>query len=718
MNIIFHKLKKENIFCAEFENMQHNNVVEFSDCGIVIIYGPNGIGKTSLTKIFKNELNSEYKLSIDGQTITNPDSSTFHIIEDQNGRDIIQGSTEDFVLGDNIRREYELKELIDSDFNEIFSSKLIPELRQTFAISTKISNFAAKLKNLELRGYISDLANIRSKGKGINRKEFIDTVITLSNIEIPTYDEKKFIFLVSDYKGNNSIIDKIMKLDLGAIKADANIQKIEEHEEAIKILEKYYYLDECIVCDSEIDRLKLLEQKRQSKDHFYELIDENTKEILEGIVRAVDSSNDPFEIKETLLSAIKIGDSSLITKLRTSFNLYFDVFNLRINNLFADCLSGKQLLSNLKEYEAIIQEKPEFSHEDILFIEKFINECIEKKIELKRDPENNIKLLLGDKELLNQGRKNLKLSNGEQNFISLAFELLKAKKVDSNIIVLDDPISSFDSIYKNKIAYSIVKFLEDKKQIILTHSTDLIKLLEHQKNGCFNLYLLNNTEGEENGFIQINKKEQNILLYIYRLLELFRSEIKPHILDEKNFLISTIPFMRGYCQIINDKVSKEKLTKTMHGYETEKVNVTEIYNNIFNTDIIEQPYEVSADEIMTTNIESLEILNKEYLPLLNKTLRHTLTYLYLRLSVEKKLVDKFSINTKNNDTLNKIINQAFNGTDPECIKNRIFLLSRKTLLNEFNHFEIDMNIFQPAIDITDTALNKEKHEILNFLSEL
>jgi hypothetical protein len=29
-----------------------------------------------------------------------------------------------------------------------------------------------------------------------------------------------------------------------------------------------------------------------------------------------------------------------------------------------------------------------------------------------------------------------------------------------------------------------------------------------------------------------------------------------------------------------------------------------------------------------------------------------------------------------------------------------------------------MNIFQPAIDITDTALNKEKIDINNFLTEL
>jgi len=45
-------------------------------------------------------------------------------------------------------------------------------------------------------------------------------------------------------------------------------------------------------------------------------------------------------------------------------------------------------------------------------------------------------------------------------------------------------------------------------------------------------------------------------------------------------------------------------------------------------------------------------------------------------------------------------------------------LSKKTLLNEFNHFEIDMNIFQPAIDIANATLRKEKEDILNMLSAI
>ena len=63
---------------------------------------------------------------------------------------------------------------------------------------------------------------------------------------------------------------------------------------------------------------------------------------------------------------------------------------------------------------------------------------------------------LGEENLSGKKWDKIPLSTGEQNFLSLTMEFLKARKLKSKIIVLDDPISSFDSIYKNKIAYSIV----------------------------------------------------------------------------------------------------------------------------------------------------------------------------------------------------------------------------------------------------------------------
>jgi len=39
-------------------------------------------------------------------------------------------------------------------------------------------------------------------------------------------------------------------------------------------------------------------------------------------------------------------------------------------------------------------------------------------------------------------------------------------------------------------------------------------------------------------------------------------------------------------------------------------------------------------------------------------------------------------------------------------------------LNEFNHFEGNLSIFQPAIDISNSMLKKEKADIIAFVNEL
>ena len=70
--------------------------------------------------------------------------------------------------------------------------------------------------------------------------------------------------------------------------------------------------------------------------------------------------------------------------------------------------------------------------------------------------------------------------------------------------------------------------------------------------------------------------------------------------------------------------------------------------------------------------------------------------------------------------LGQIISKAFpeNSKNSDDLKNRVFLTTKKTLLNEFNHFEGNMSIFQPAIDITDHMLEKEKTDILAFVNSL
>lgn len=385
-----------------------------------------------------------------------------------------------------------------------------------------------------------------------------------------------------------------------------------------------------------------------------------------------------------------------------------------------DVFDDTSMLSDFAEYQALLETQPQIDSEELLYITEVISDNIRADITIVRDDENdkNFKLMLSGKPFLNVEREQLHLSTGEQNFISLAFELLLARHSEKEFVVLDDPISSFDSIYKNKIAFCIIKFLENKKQIVLTHNTDLVRLLEVQQNGCFNLYMFNNTQNGVNGFVPVKEEERKILINLYELIKLFHNtdgRLSNAIIDEKQFLMSMIPFMRGYAHISQDGNDiYENLSKLMHGYENASKNITDIYERLFDYRFNEQ--QISVDDILTLDCATINILDTTKYPLLAETLKQTLIYYHLRMKVEKELVDIFnvSINFAKPPMLNQLILRTLRSNNDDSDEEverkrnyRVFFTSRKTLINEFNHFEGNMNIFQPAIDIKSYALQEE-----------
>lgn len=764
----FYKLKKEDIFKDSFINFNQNNEIEFrkkGDSNIAVLYGPNGTGKTSLAKILDSnnkDIGKEFKVEYKGIEYTEKDNSIFHVINDQNNRNIIAGETSDYFIGDNIKRECELKKYIDSEFENLFKNIIVKSLKERFGISSGKSKIIDYISDSDIKFFVMNIVNNKARGKNIDKKIFVERIeqLPVREIDENEYDNNKYEYIRQNFSDNNSIIYRI--INISKVCMSLEIKEVEENQVALKVLEKFKYLDECVVCDnSDFNREELIQRKNSNKDRIINSLDKETKEIVSEIISLIDDSkNDPFNIKETLLKAISLGEFNLINDLQEEIKKYFKIMDKKINNYFKECLNEGDLKEKYKEYLDIIKEQPEITDEEVLFIKNIVSENIGKDIELKRDEkeENKFNLFLGGKDIFNVNRDKLHLSNGEQNFISLAFEFLKAKKSEASIIVLDDPISSFDSIYKNKIAFCIIRFLQNKNVLVLTHNTDLIRLLEYQLQGCFNFYLFNNSDDANNGFIKVCKKEQDIFLNLDKLINLFRKGILNEIKNEELFLFSMIPFMRGYANIIGDSDSYVKLSKVMHGYETEKINLTTIYNKLFGDEyclkelliLLEEKgyedinlaeeyrkmrsnkkslfltqYDITVDDIIDLNLEDIEIIDSNNYPLLNHTLIHTLNYLILRLKVEKELIRIYNIDITQNMSVQQIIMNAFKGKTDDSIevskqkiKNRVFFTSRKTLLNEFNHFEGNMNIFQPAIDITDEALEKEREDINKYLCEL
>ena len=157
-------------------------------------------------------------------------------------------------MGDNIRREYELKEEIEQGFEYLFNSVLIERLKTEFGISKKNAPLIDKIENQRIKDYVVDLVNRKSKGGGIDRTDFLTFIQSLSPVQIPEYDEDKLRFILEDIHDKKSIVDLIRSLVKQDTAVNEAVTRVEAHSDAIAILKKYYYLDGCVVCDNEIER--------------------------------------------------------------------------------------------------------------------------------------------------------------------------------------------------------------------------------------------------------------------------------------------------------------------------------------------------------------------------------------------------------------------------------------------------------------------------------
>lgn len=240
MDIVeFYKIKKENIFVKDFENFDKNNILTFSNEGITVIYAPNGVGKTSFSKVLNCEKGCSFEAKFRTVIANENINELFYVISDQNSRHIIQGETEEFLLGDNIKKEFELKKEIDKSIQDIFESKLPKILKENFNISKAKSTLIDLIEDTELKKYISDIANNKSKGKGIDLQQFTQKIKKLKKCNISEYVENKFNYYIKDIENKESIINKINKIAENSIRINENVEEVEENTTAIEVLSKY-----------------------------------------------------------------------------------------------------------------------------------------------------------------------------------------------------------------------------------------------------------------------------------------------------------------------------------------------------------------------------------------------------------------------------------------------------------------------------------------------
>lgn len=725
MDIVFKKLKVDNRFANSFEDWIKNNVISFSNEGFIDIYAPNGVGKSSLARALNNENKSEYEYEYNGKQYTEKSKeSPVLVIDDFFFRNIATRDNEklsDYILGAQIAKELELKEKIETSTKKV-KDDIILYLKKEYNIKSKDSCLCGYIKNDSLKKFINSLSNAQDRGKNYSADNLIKLTSEFVLNENKKIDSNKFNYIKDNIGGKESIIKSIIDFDTNNIKLIHGFSKLDINNDAINILNKHNGITKCIFEDKHVLPYDIKKQLENNKNLIIKQLDENQKKIINIIFELGDN---PFNIKDIFSNSFELGDSTKVEELITEMKEIILQIENEIIKKYIQLVNDIELEKDYSEYNKIIEEKIELSEDDEMLLKDIVENCINKKVNLTRDDNKNIIFTIEDNNFIGKSRQELPLSTGEQNFISLYFDLLSAKNSDKDIIIIDDPISSFDSIYKNKIVYSIIKVLTNKKKvIILTHNINTIKLMHHQYKNCFNLYLLNNEKDGDNGFIQINKKEKSsetlqdmdFMLEIKNVISFFKSqEINTDLKDKKQFLISLIPFMRSYSNLLLSDDLYKKLCKLMHGYENDKVDINEIFKKLFDVDLLQSQYEINVEDILHIDIKD-EIIDKTKYPILNRALYHNLNYLKLRLLVEHTLynTDTNKMDWTKCPTLHNIIEKYLKNNI--ALKNK--LLSKKTLLNEFNHFEYDMCLFMPSLDISDNKLKEERDNIISICDDI
>ena len=325
------------------------------------------------------------------------------------------------------------------------------------------------------------------------------------------------------------------------------------------------------------DVLELLEglQPYINENKFEELIQFVKSDTADDIIKAiVEKLTTEFDLMLSRFNAItEFGDRKIaiadISKLEQQVagmefpNTLFEIFGgEKIDNIFerinnnVSVLKSEiaQLKKEMGELKAVVQATIKASQNDI---NEFLKTAgINYELEINAEDETNSRTILkqcfgGEKTNVTKIRKHL--SWGEKNAFSLILFLYYSQMKNPDLIILDDPISSFDSNKKYAILHRLFKnigkkdvSLAGKTVLLLTHDfepiTDFLVVGKLNSDQAIASFIWN-----ESGIVS----EKNI--DIENDVKLIIEECEMIAKDPDVNIISRIAFLRKLCDLNNRK---------------------------------------------------------------------------------------------------------------------------------------------------------------------
>lgn len=595
-----------------------NGIIEITKDKLNIKFGINGTGKSTITRAIKYKIDSPELLKellpfkhrnseivSEPEILTDEDINSVLIFNEEylnqflfKEDELISNSYEIFINTPEYKNSTEQIEQLLSEIKNVFAenddlNKIISDfenLSKSFATTqTGLSKSSALYKGLKegnkiehipesLKGYsklIKDKICVNWLDWQNKGELFLDISDDCPYCTSPTTEKKETIKSVSKIYDKNVI--KNFTIIIEALKnlgeyfsenANSTLKSITEKQTGLEDSEMNYI----VVVKQQIDDLliKLKSMKSISPVSFSE--DEKVEEKLKELKINIELF-DRFKAEKT---------TSIIDSLNNSLDTVLEKVGM---------LQGE--INKQKSLVKLLIEKHKKSINSF-----FTNAGYKYKIEIINEKSDNYKLILKHIEsegIINGGKQHL--SFGEKNAFSLVLFMYEALHKKPNLIVLDDPISSFDKSKKYAIMHMLFRgkseecFL-NKTVLMLTHDLDpiidAVKVLKEFNNLCVANFLSN-----KNGLLSEKRiKKQN--------LQSFAQICKSAIESDLNDIVKLIYLRRNF-EIIDDLGNEyQVLSNLFHKRKKEECK--------------DQRKEKGDDVMSEADFESGIIKIKEFIP--------------------------------------------------------------------------------------------------------
>lgn len=420
---------------ADFNNdkvkfLQFDNDFEFDDSN-KIIFGFNGIGKSTIYNYLKDTQESNYKFL------------------DYEHKPKFTGAGKAFVISLDI-----------TNLNALLEEK--PTLEQRLSLSNYFKTINIKK------------ANLSNYPEGIN-------VLFSSKETFKIPEIKKELFEKVVKCINDNEIPTLLK-KLPSIKAIYDIQsEIKDYSEQY-LLEIYDILDKhydheskvCPICGTK-------------NVNIFEHIEKKKKE-LETLASAI------FGNLHYVASKPENQQSEAIRKMVSLANELTFEYLITINMSGSNYEKYTALVKDYKRLEQIKTEIENIKDEKNKFYTNMSENKDYVKVEFERlytgseitfdDKEQQIKIKLP--------RSYETYSTGELNELCLVINLLSFKGSNKKLLIIDDPLSSYDFTNQYRTMFRIIRTVKskDKAIIIFTHNIDTLNITNTQYYGIFKYYYI------------------------------------------------------------------------------------------------------------------------------------------------------------------------------------------------------------------------------------